>query len=1235
MFVILRGRQLRLPPGVSILAASQFWASANAVISRPFTTRRPPPGVRENDSEKSFTLSYLVSSCGLAPEVAVRASSKLQLKSPEKPDAVLNLLREYGFTAADISVMVTRWPSVLCACPEKTLLPKLEFFTSIGVPLPILASKLSRNPNVLWYSLKNSIIPSHDFLKNLLGSNELVVQVFKRFPLIFGWCLAGDFSSNLSILAARGVPSSSLVSLVTRQPRVLTASPEKLSSQVDRAIEMGILVSKDAFLKAIQVLVGYEESTLKRKMEVYRQCGWSESDIRTAFLSQPLCMALSEKKILKSMAFLVNKFGCAPGDVARCPLLLGYSVEKRMKPRWAVAMVLSEKGMKNATVKSLLTVSEKTFLKTYVEKYKKDIPQLYDIYRDISRNAIPLPPKSPKKTIYTDTHLQILVCSSALSPLNSKSNFKSMFAILRGRRLRLPPELSILAARQFRASENVVFSRPFTTGRPPPGVRENDSEKSFTLSYLVSSCGLASDAAVRVSSKLQLKSPEKPDAVLNLLRLYGFTAADISVMVTRWPNVLSACPDKTLLPKLEFFTSIGVPLPILAHKLSRTPSLLWHSLKSSIIPSYDFLKNLLGSDKGVVQVFKQAPQFFGWSRADDISSNFSFLLACGVPRPSLVSLLTYEPRMLLAPQEKLSSCVDRAIEIGFDVSSNAFLKAIRVLVGFEESTLKRKMEVYRMCGMSESDIRTAFLGHPLCMALSEKKIAESMGFLVDKVGWAPSDVARCSWILGYSLERRMKPRWAVAEVLSEKGLKNVAITSLLTMSEKIFLKTYVERYEKDVPELLDIYRALSPLNSKSNFKSMFAILRGRRLRLPPELSILAARQFRASENAGPFTTGRPPPGVRENDSEKSFTLSYLVSSCGLAPDAAVRVSSKLQLKSPEKADAVLNLLREYGFTAADISVMVTRWPKVLCACADKTLLPKIQFFASFGIPHPILASRLSRNPTIIRRSLKNSIIPLYNFLKNLLGSDKGVVKVFIQAPQFFSWSRADDISSNFSFLVACGVPRPSLVSLISYEPRILLVPQEKLSTCVDRAIEMGFDVSNYEFMKAIRVLVGFDESTFKRKIEVYRKCGWSESDIRTAFLSQPLCMALSEKKILENMGFLVDKLGCAPGDLARCPLLLGFSIEKRMKPRWAVAEVLSEKGLKNVAITSLLSMTEKLFLKTYIEKYKKDVPELLDIYRGTLFSESCSLCNSCNPLRLHILNTHLQTLVCSSAPQVR
>ncbi|GFQ07591.1 hypothetical protein PHJA_002903200 [Phtheirospermum japonicum] len=58
--------------------------------------------------------------------------------------------REYGFTDALISRLVIRWPNVLLVrYPNKTLLPKLEFLRSIGVPLPVLAQKLSICPFVL------------------------------------------------------------------------------------------------------------------------------------------------------------------------------------------------------------------------------------------------------------------------------------------------------------------------------------------------------------------------------------------------------------------------------------------------------------------------------------------------------------------------------------------------------------------------------------------------------------------------------------------------------------------------------------------------------------------------------------------------------------------------------------------------------------------------------------------------------------------------------------------------------------------------------------------------------------------------------------------------------------------------------------------------------------------------------------------------------------------------------
>ncbi|KAK6115022.1 hypothetical protein DH2020_007291 [Rehmannia glutinosa] len=374
----------RVSPKCNIFVGQQFWAPQNGVLVKSFSSQKSAPSVCENDSDKSFTVSYLVNSCGLSSKDAISVSKKVCFKSPEKPDAVLELLRQYGFTDADIPRLVTRsrWPGVLVSRPNENLLPKLEFFRSIGVPLPVLAQKLTIYPYVLRRSLKNSIIPSYNDLKSLLQSDERVVLVFSRAPRALGRHWSDGISSNTSILRERGVPESSIVSLALYQPAFLAIRKEKLVVCVDRAVEMGFDILKSGFTHAIRVFIGSTESTLKRKMDLYRRLGWSESDINAAFLRHPSCLKLSEKKITANMDFLVDKFGCKPVAIAECPVLLSYNLEKRIKPRCLVARILNDKGLKEMTsVTSLLILSEEKFLNRYVDKYKEDIPELLDIYK--------------------------------------------------------------------------------------------------------------------------------------------------------------------------------------------------------------------------------------------------------------------------------------------------------------------------------------------------------------------------------------------------------------------------------------------------------------------------------------------------------------------------------------------------------------------------------------------------------------------------------------------------------------------------------------------------------------------------------------------------------------------------------------------------------------------------------------------------------------------------------------
>ncbi|KAI3468722.1 hypothetical protein Pfo_025385 [Paulownia fortunei] len=333
------------------------------------------------DQQQSLKLYYLINSCGLSPEAANIASKKVSLKSPEKSDLLLTLLRNHGLSDAHITKMVTKTPSILLAHPEKTVLPKLQFFQSIGMPAPILARVISMCPGMLRCSLEKRLIPFYDYLKNLLHKDERVISVFRRSAGHFAQTALQRLPPNVAILRKYGVRESNISFLVVNRPKPLTLRSDELVKLVDRVIEMGIDISKLMFVQAIQVLHSMSKSAWEHKKEVYRRWGWSESDIRIAFSVHPICMSLSEKKIMSTMEFFVNEMNCQPKTIARYPTVLLYSLENRIVPRCRVVKLLMVKGLikKSYRLVSLLVMTDEKFSKRFVQKYQ-NVPQLLDVY---------------------------------------------------------------------------------------------------------------------------------------------------------------------------------------------------------------------------------------------------------------------------------------------------------------------------------------------------------------------------------------------------------------------------------------------------------------------------------------------------------------------------------------------------------------------------------------------------------------------------------------------------------------------------------------------------------------------------------------------------------------------------------------------------------------------------------------------------------------------------------------
>ncbi|KAG5575998.1 hypothetical protein H5410_056132 [Solanum commersonii] len=95
----------------------------------------------------------------------------------------------------------------------------------------------------------------------------------------------------------------------TLKPKIKVLQPLNLSGS-----DLVTLIGKSDFLR--RALVPLHESTLERKLDIYRSFGWSHSDICTMVRKLPSCLTSSEAKIRITLKFFMNELGIqGSGDI--------------------------------------------------------------------------------------------------------------------------------------------------------------------------------------------------------------------------------------------------------------------------------------------------------------------------------------------------------------------------------------------------------------------------------------------------------------------------------------------------------------------------------------------------------------------------------------------------------------------------------------------------------------------------------------------------------------------------------------------------------------------------------------------------------------------------------------------------------------------------------------------------------------------------------------------------------
>jgi mTERF domain-containing protein len=139
------------------------------------------------------------------------------------------------------------------------------------------------------------------------------------------------------------------------------------------------------------------------------------------------------------------------------------------------------------------------------------------------------------------------------------------------------------------------------------------------------------------------------------------------------------------------------------------------------------------------------------------------------------------------------------------------------------------------------------------------------------------------------------------------------------------------------------------------------------------------------------------------------------------------------------------------------------------------------------------------------------------------------------------------------------------------------------------------------FPYALAAFACHSEEKLTKKIGILQSFGWSQEDLLTALRKSPLLFAMSEERLRTNLDFLTKDVGLKVHYIAQRPVMVMYSLERRLLPRHWLLKVLDSKGLVDVELSFLSAVmaNEKKFMKRYVLRYKDAAPSLASTYASS------------------------------------
>ncbi|CAN6233430.1 unnamed protein product [Urochloa humidicola] len=162
-------------------------------------------------------------------------------------------------------------------------------------------------------------------------------------------------------------------------------------------------------------------------------------------------------------------------------------------------------------------------------------------------------------------------------------------------------------------------------------------------------------------------------------------------------------------------------------------------------------------------------------------------------------------------------------------------------------------------------------------------------------------------------------------------------------------------------------------------------------------------------------------------------------------------------------------------------------------------------------------------------------------------------------------------------------------------PRMLVLELERVKGIVVYADMLGVPRNSAVFKYALASICRVSPDRISARSDFLKKAlGCSEAELGIAMRKMPNILKYSEGRMNCTVDFLKKEVGLEPNYIVHRPALLNYSVTRRLMPRQYVLKALKAKGLveKNLDFFSAVCLTEKAFLKRFIDRYMGSIPGL-------------------------------------------